>query len=104
MRAEINFKKYFEKEKTPLSIIIRSFICILLIFSVVFFFWSIMKYNRLLEEQKNKEIYISQLNEKIDELEYLVEMPLDDEYKIRMARERLGMCFPDEIIFYTDVE
>ena len=34
----------------------------------------------------------------------LVEMPLDDEYKIRMARERLGMCFPDEIIFYTDVE
>jgi hypothetical protein len=31
-------------------------------------------------------------------------MPLDDEYKIRIAREKLGMCFADEKIFYTDVE
>jgi len=104
MRTGSGFKKYFENERTALTVIIRSFIGILLIFAIVFFIWSIMKYNRLLEEQKDREIYISQLNEKIDELEYLVEMPLDDEYKIRMARERLGMCFPDELIFYTDVE
>lgn len=100
----VNFKNYFEKERSPINSIIRFFICLLLLFSIVFFFWSVMRYNRILEEQKNREIYISQLNEKIDELEYLVEMPLNDEYKIRMARERLGMCFPDEIIFYTDVE
>ena len=100
----INFKKYFERERSPISVMVRIFVCLLLLFSIVFFLWSVMRYNRILEEQKNKEIYISQLNEKIDELEYLVEMPLDDEYKIRMARERLGMCFPDEIIFYTDIE
>ena len=97
-------KKYFDSERSTLNILIRTFIIILLVFSVAFFLWSIMKYNRLLDEQKDKEAYISVLNEKIDELEYLVEMPLDDEYKIRMARERLGMCFPDEIIFYTDIE
>ncbi|MBO5909429.1 MAG: septum formation initiator family protein [Clostridia bacterium] len=101
---KVNFKNYFEKERSPFSVVIRFFILLFLVFSIVFFFWSVMKYNRLLEEQKNREVYISQLNEKIDELEYLVEMPLDDEYKIRMARERLGMCFPDEIIFYTDIE
>ena len=99
-----NLKKYFESENSRFGSVIRSFVSVILVFSVFFFIWSIMKYNRMLEEKNDKEMYISQLNEKIDELEYLVEMPLDDEYKIRMARERLGMCFPDELIFYTDVE
>ena len=100
----VNFKRYFENETSQLFSIIRFFVIILLVFSVGFFLWSIMKYNRIQEEKKDKELYLSQLNEKIDELEYLVDMPVDDEYKIRVARERLGMCFADEIIFYTDIE
>ncbi len=100
----INFKKYFENEKTPLNSAIRFFVILLLIFSIGFFIWSVMKYNRIQEEKKDKEMYINQLSEKIDELQYLVDMPINDEYKIRIARERLGMCFADEIIFYTDIE
>ena len=100
----VNFKRYFENETSQLFSIIRFFVIILLVFSIGFFLWSIMKYNRIQEEKKDKELYLSQLNEKIDELEYLVDMPVDDEYKIRVARERLGMCFADEIIFYTDIE
>jgi cell division protein FtsB len=42
------------------------------------------------------------LSDNIDRLEYLVDAPLDDEYKVRLAREKLGMCFPDEIIFHTE--
>ena len=101
---KVNFKKYFENEKTPLNSVIRFFVILLLIFSIGFFIWSVMKYNRIQDEKKDKEIYIKQLSEKIDELEYLVNMPINDEYKIRIARERLGMCFADEIIFYTDIE
>ena len=37
-------------------------------------------------------------------LEYLVDMPLDDKFKIRIAREKLGMCFPDEIIYYGEYD
>ena len=101
---KVNFKKYFENEKTPLNSVIRFFVVLLLIFSIGFFIWSVMKYNRIQDEKKDKEIYIKQLSEKIDELEYLVNMPINDEYKIRIARERLGMCCADEIIFYTDIE
>ena len=101
---KVNFKKYFENEKTPLNSVIRFFVILLLIFSIGFFIWSVMKYNRIQDEKKDKEIYIKQLSEKIDELEYLVNMPINDEYKIRIARERLGMCCADEIIFYTDIE
>jgi len=101
---KLNLKKYFESETNPFLSVVRYFIIAVLIFSIIFFIWSVMKYNRMQDEKADKEEYINQLSEKIDELEYLVDMPLDDEYKIRIAREKLGMCFADEIIFYTDIE
>ena len=94
--------KYFVEKKSLLSSLIKAFIAFLFVFAVIFFLWSVMKYNKIMDEKAEKEAYIEQLEEDIDELEYLVEMPLDDNYKIRIARERLGMCFPEEIIFYTD--
>jgi hypothetical protein len=48
--------------------------------------------------------YRSFRKEDVDKLEYLVNAPMDDAYKIRIARERLGMCFPDEIIFHTEMQ
>ena len=54
-----------------------------------------------------KDVYIEKdasINNEIDKLEYLVNAPLDDAYKIRVAREKLGMCFPDEIIFHTELD
>ncbi len=101
---KLNLKKYFESETNPFLSVVRYFIIAVLLFSIIFFIWSVMKYNRMQDEKADKEEYINQLSEKIDELEYLVDMPLDDEYKIRIAREKLGMCFADEIIFYTDIE
>ena len=95
-------EKYFVEKKSLLVSVSKAFIAFLFVFAVIFFLWSVMKYNKIMDEKAEKEAYIEQLEEEIDELEYLVEMPLDDNYKIRIAREKLGMCFPDEIIFYTD--
>jgi cell division protein FtsB len=63
-----------------------------------------MKYNKIMEDKKEDVAYVEQLQDEIEELEYLLGAPLDDAYKIRIARERLGMCFPDEIIFHTEFE
>ena len=98
------FEKYFVDRKNALSSVVKVFISLLFVFAVVFFLWSVMQYNKIMEEKAEKEAYIEQLKDNIDELEYLVEMPLDDNYKIRIAREKLGMCFPDEIIYYTDLD
>ncbi len=98
------FEKYFIDRKNTLSSVVKVFIALLFIFAVVFFLWSVMQYNKIMEEKAEKEAYIEQLKDDIDELEYLVQMPLDDNYKIRIAREKLGMCFPDEIIYYTDLD
>lgn len=97
-------KKYFQGRKTAASLLIQVFLILLFVFSVVFFLWSLMKYNKIMEDKKEDEAYIEQLNDEIERLEYLVDAPLDDAYKIRIAREKLGMCFPDEIVFHSEVE
>ena len=94
-------RKYFVDKRSPAWTVVKIFLALLLLFSVAFFLWSIMRYNEIEEEKTYKKDYIVELNDNIDRLEYLVGAPLDDAYKIRIAREKLGMCFPDEIIFHT---
>lgn len=97
-------KNYFVGKSNASSVLIRLFLTGLFLFSVVFFLWSLMQYNEIMKDKKEDLAYIEQLNDEIEELEYLLDAPLDDAYKIRIAREKLGMCFPDEIIFYTELE
>ena len=92
--------RYFIGSKNRAAVLIRVFLAFLFVFAVAFFLWSMMKYNKIIED--NTE-YIRNLTDEIEELQYLVDAPLDDAYKIRIAREKLGMCFPDEIVFYTEV-
>ena len=100
----MTFKSYFTGKKTGVSSLIYGFLAALFVFAVVFFVWSLMKYNKIMEDKKEDEAYVEQLRDEIEELEYLLDAPLDDAFKIRVAREKLGMCFPDEIIFYTELE
>ena len=96
--------KHFADKTSSVVIVIRAFLLLLLIFAVAFFMWSIMRYNEIMKDKEEKAEYILQLKDDIDRLEYLVDAPLDDAYKIRIAREKLGMCFPDEIIYHTELD
>jgi cbb3-type cytochrome oxidase subunit 3 len=96
--------EYFSKKKSKVYIAISAFLIFFLIFSIVYFLWSLMQYNEAMEKKQEKEAYIIELKNDIQRLEYMLDAPLDDEFKIRVAREKLGMCFPDEIIFYSDYD
>ena len=95
----MNKNKYFADKKSRSFVIVRAFLVFLLIFAFVYFLWSIMQYNEAMEKKEEKQEYVNKLKDDIQRLEYLVDAPLDDDFKIRIAREKLGMCFPDEIIF-----
>lgn len=95
--------RYFIGSKNRAAVLIRVFLAFLFVFAVAFFLWSMMKYNKIIEDKNKNTEYIRNLTNEIEELQYLVDAPLDDAYKIRIAREKLGMCFPDEIVFYTEV-
>ena len=100
----MTFKKYFKGKKTAASMLIQGFLILLFVFAVVFFLWSLMNYNRIMENAAKQEEQIEKLNDEIEQMQYLVDAPLDQDYKIRIAREKLGMCFPDEIIFHTGAQ
>ena len=92
--------RYFEAPKGKLHIAVRAFLILLLVFSIVYFLWSLMQYNEAMTQKAEKEAYVNELKNDIQQLSYMVDAPLDDAFKIRIAREKLGMCFPDEIIYF----
>ena len=94
--------KSLKAKKSKAHTAIAVFLALLLIFSIVYFLWSMMQYNEAMDEKVENEEYIADLKDDIQRLEYMVDAPLDDEFKIRIAREKLGMCFPDEIIYYGE--
>lgn len=95
-------KKYFKGKRSAASTLIQVFLILLFVFAVVFFLKSLMNYNKVMEEAEQREQKIEKLTDEIEQLEYLIDAPLDEDFKIRIAREKLGMCFPDEKIFYAD--
>ena len=96
--------EYSSKKKSKVYIAVTAFLIFFLIFSVVYFLWSLMRYNENQEKIDEKDAYVIELKNEIQRLEYMLDAPLDDEFKIRIAREKLGMCFPDEIIFYSNYD
>ena len=97
-------KNFLNSKKSKLHVTIAAFLAFLLVFSLVYFLWSLMQYNEAMDKKAEKEEYVAELKDDIQRLKYMVDAPLDDDFKIRIAREKLGMCFPDEIIFYGDYE
>lgn len=60
------------------------------------------EYNNLIDTQNKLEQQKEAYEEEIDRLKNELERPMDDEYVMRIAREKLNYYLPDEIIFYND--
>ncbi len=59
--------------------------------------------NKQLEEQALLAERTEAVRENIAALEYRLNMPFDDSYIRDLARDKLGYCLPEEIIFYNDL-
>lgn len=93
-------EKFFKGKKTAASMLIQGFLVLLFVFAVVFFLWSLMNYNEMMKDVEEQNKKIEQLTDENEQMQYLVDAPLDNDYMMRIAREKLGMCFPDEVIFH----
>lgn len=61
------------------------------------------EYNDLTEERTALEAEIASLEESIEELEIRISSDYDDDYVRSVAREKLNLRMPEEIIFYNDL-
>ncbi len=71
----------------------------LIIYSVALY----MRYNELKAERERLEAEIKENNEKIGELRYLIDAPMDKNYVVKFAKENFGLVLPESIIYYNNL-
>lgn len=79
----------------------RILLAILVVVSIGVFANSIMRYNALLEEQRELEQKLEQYAEMKEELQELLDSDMDYESIVKYAKEHLGLYFPDEEIYHN---
>ena len=62
-----------------------------------------LRYNELKASYNELAGEINAYNESIDELQTLIDMPFDDEYVEMVAREKLGLCKPEDVIVNSNL-
>lgn len=91
-----------KKKQFSLSLMVRIFLAVLVIVSIVAFIGSAMRYNELLREKEELEATRDQLTEEKEELTELVNADRDESFVVRMARRFWDLFFPDEEIFFNN--
>ena len=103
-KAEKKLERTLKKGlQTPYAkVLLRLAISLLLVASLAIFATGVLKYQELMREKESLEAERDRISVEIEELRYLIDCPVDREYIIRVARERLGLNLPDEIVYYND--
>lgn len=92
-------KKYKKKR----SIIVTAAIAVFIVFCVAMLFSQLITYLNLEKQKEEVERKIYEAQEKIDELQADLDLPVDDEYVSRYGRKVLGLHLPEEVLFYSDI-
>ena len=95
-------KQGTQSQKRGVGFIMRLFMLLILIVSAGVFITKMIDFTELSREkeqlQNEKEYY----EEQIEELTYRLNSPIDYDDIIRIAREKLGLAFPDETVYYSE--
>lgn len=73
---------------------------VLALFSIV---TSQFQINELNDELDELKVQVVAEQDEVDELNYDLERPIDDDYILDFAREKLGYHLPGETIFHYDI-
>ncbi len=88
--------------KLGLSMLAKVALAVVILVSLIISISCLMKFNQLETQRKELEAELDVYNEAIRELQDIINSPMDDEYIIQQAKDKLGYYFPDENIYYQD--
>ncbi len=89
--------------KAPhVKVIARLLLATLIISSVAAFVTGLMKYSELQREKEALEQKVEEYEAEVEKLEYLIDCPVDYDYIVRIAKEKLNLYLPDEIVYHND--
>ena len=75
----------------------------LLVASLVISISNVMRANQLRAQAEEMQAEYDKLKEENRKLQYFLNKEVDEDYIIEYARDVLGMYFPDEDVYYNDV-
>lgn len=85
------------------NIFMRISLIALLVCMLVFSAQMMMQYNDLRERADALRAEIDASEHKIESLQTQLDAPFDREYVIKIAKEKLNLSLPQEIVFYNDL-
>ena len=83
---------------------VRVSMLVLVVFCLVAFVTLRLKQNDLYAKERALHAEIDRMNEYINELQAEIDRPFDDDYVAEIAHEKLGLRYPQEIVFYSGDE
>lgn len=85
------------------NIFVRLAVLVLLVTMLVMSARLLMEYNELRERADQLRLQIEASTHEIEALQAQLDAPFDEDYVIRIAKEKLNLSLPQEIIFYNDL-
>ena len=90
------------KQKGGVGMTMRILMLLILVVSAGVFLMKLIDYTELMRQKEVLEQQKEQYIQEIEELNYRLDSPIDYEDIIRLAREKLGLAFPDETVYYSE--
>ena len=85
-----------------MNFFVKAAILVLAAFCVVTIVRLQFEFNDLREQENELKAKIEASRDHIEEIQNDLDAPFDEEYIVRVAREKLNYYLPEEIIFYSD--
>ena len=85
------------------SMLMKVALASLLVAALVISVSNVMRANQLRAQAEEMQAEYDKLKEENRKLQYFLNKEVDEDYIIEYARDVLGMFFPDEDIYYNDV-
>lgn len=85
------------------SMLMKVALATLLVASLIISIANVMRVNQLRAQNEEMQAEYEKLREENKKLQYFLNKEVDEDYIIEYARDVLGMYFPDEDVYYNDV-
>ena len=86
------------KKMTTVSLSVRIFLTLIVVFAIVFFATKMMQNNKLRRESEALQKQIEEAKQKVADLQYEVDAPVDDQYVEDWAKDN-GYEYPDATVY-----
>lgn len=61
-----------------------------------------MENNKLRKERDALQAQIDAAKQRVEDLQYEIDAPINEDYVESYAKDELGMNYPDEVVYYND--